>query len=244
MAKFFLKKDDDSHGPTHSQVVGIIWISIILLLFAALLIFLPRHNSDDVKKDTVASVDSIILSQKEDSFYADRRHRHTSSYAKEHRQVPHHDEKPADTTVYHSYRQSAPLHRQRLSVELNSADTLTLQLLHGIGSKRAQRIVEYRERLGGYHNLEQLLEVYSIDAELLADISSHLTVDTTVIHKMDINSLSLKQLLRHPYIEYYQARDIVRLREKGVTIHSLDDLRAVPSMNDTTLSRLIPYLAF
>ena len=137
-----------------------------------------------------------------------------------------------------------PARRQRLTVELNSADTLTLQLLHGIGPARARRIVEYRERLGGYRNVEQLLEVYGIDAGLLADMAPHLTVDTTAVNKMEINRLSLKQLLRHPYIEYYQARDIVRLRDKGIAITTADDLRAVPSMNDSTLRRLLPYVAF
>ena len=61
---------------------------------------------------------------------------------------------------------------------------------------------------------------------------------------MEINSLSLKQLLRHPYIEYYQARDIVRLRNSGVMLGSADDLKAIPSMTDSTLQQLLPYVRF
>ena len=61
---------------------------------------------------------------------------------------------------------------------------------------------------------------------------------------MDINSVELKQLIKHPYIEYYQARDIVRLRNKGVVFRTADDLRAVPSMADSTLERLLPYISF
>ena len=61
---------------------------------------------------------------------------------------------------------------------------------------------------------------------------------------MDINSVELKQLIKHPYIEYYQARDIVQLRNKGVVFRTADDLRAVPSMADSTLERLLPYISF
>ena len=129
-------------------------------------------------------------------------------------------------------------------MELNSADTLTLQLLHGIGPTRASRIVRYRERLGGFTSTDQLLEVYGITPELLAQVAPHLTLDTLAVRRIDINRAELKQLARHPYMEYYQARDIVRLRNSGVRFHCADDLRAVPSMADSTLARLLPYVDF
>ena len=241
MAKFFLKKYDGDKGPTHSQVVGIVWLSVILLLVAALLIFLPRKGNDSVPEGMQTRADSVILVHKEDSLRTSRR----KPAPRPDRQYHVAPQTPSAAMAERPRFDSiVPARRQRLTVELNSADTLTLQLLHGIGPARARRIVEYRERLGGYRNVEQLLEVYGIDAGLLADMAPHLTVDTTAVNKMEINRLSLKQLLRHPYIEYYQARDIVRLRDKGIAITTADDLRAVPSMNDSTLRRLLPYVAF
>ena len=243
MAKFFFKKYKNRRATTHSQVVGIAWISAILLLFAGLVIFLPKKGDQRATEGNTWAADTTFLAQKEDSVY--RQRRVSRNEARRHYPTPlqyrHNDSMTATPAArFDSVR---PARRERLMVELNTADTLTLQLLRGIGSKRAQRIVEYRERLGGFHSVEQLLEVYSIDAELLASLAPHLTVDTCEIHKLDINTLTLKQLLRHPYIEYYQARDIVRLREKGVTIQSIDDLRSVPSMNETTIQRLRPYLS-
>ena len=132
--------------------------------------------------------------------------------------------------------------RQPLSVELNSADTLTLQLLYGIGPTLARRIVRYRERLGGFHSTSQLTEVYGISQSLLERIEGQLTVDTAMVRTIGLDTVSLKQLLRHPYIEYYQARDIIALRNRGVRFRTVDDLRAVPSMADTTLERLLPYI--
>ena len=129
-------------------------------------------------------------------------------------------------------------------MELNGADTTTLQLLHGIGPVFARRIVRYRERLGGFTSTEQLLEVYGFTPELLAHIAPHLTLDSTTIRRIEINSIGLKELIKHPYIEYYQARDIVNLRNKGVRFSTAEDLRAVPSMADSTLARLLPYISF
>lgn len=117
-------------------------------------------------------------------------------------------------------------------------------LLHGIGPTFASRIVRYRERLGGFVDKRQLLEVYGFTPDLLNHIAPSLTLDSSQVKRLPINTIGLKQLIRHPYIEYYQARDLVVLRNHGVLFQSLDDLRAIPSMADSTLQRLQPYLDF
>ena len=119
-----------------------------------------------------------------------------------------------------------------------------MQLLHGIGPAYARRIVRYRERLGGFVSTDQLLEVYGFTPELLDHIRPHLTLDTGNLRKINVNTLALKQLIKHPYMDYYFARDLVNLRSRGVTFSSPDDLRAVPSCSDTLLMRLLPYLEF
>ena len=131
-----------------------------------------------------------------------------------------------------------------MSIDLNTADTTTLQLLHGIGPTFARRIVAYRDRLGGFVSKDQLLEVYGFTPELLLHIEPHIAVGSDSIRRLHVNSIALKQLIRHPYIEYFQARDLINLRSRGVRFESLDDLRALPSMSDSTLDRLAPYLLF
>ena len=129
-----------------------------------------------------------------------------------------------------------------MRVELNAADTTALMLLHGIGPAYAQRIVRYRERLGGFVDMSQLLEVYGFTPALLEHIAPYLLLDTLGIRKISVNNIGLKALARHPYVEYYQARDIVNLRAHGVVFETEEDLRAVPSMADSTLQRRRPYL--
>ena len=226
-------------GLSHSQSLGIVWISVVLLFIAGVVFFSSRQGRDEGQNDSTATIHRAFLTQREDSVYRSKRkttyNKHNSNKIKQKRDI-------IDNSFYTTIP-PAPT-KQPLTVELNSADTLTLQLLHGIGPAYARRIVHYRERLGGFTSTGQLLEVYGFTPELLEHISPYLRLDTTAIRHLNINSIELKQLAKHPYVEYYQARDIVRLRSLGRHFHSADDLRAVPSMADSTLDRLLPYLDF
>ena len=225
-------------GFTHSQWIGIIWVSVSLLLIMAIGFFSSRRMPEASETDTVETRYIKNAPRYKDSTYRSKRSYHYSKHID--RKQTYYDRQTDN--MYSS--QPTPTRRQPLVVELNSADTLTLQLLHGIGPAYARRIARYRDRLGGFTNKAQLLEVYGFTPELLEHIGPSLTIDTTDIRRMDINSVELKQLIKHPYIEYYQARDIVRLRNKGVVFRTADDLRAVPSMADSTLERLLPYISF
>lgn len=225
--------------PTQSQTLGILWISAALLLLAAVIFFSHRKDAPDAETDTLQQQNERFEDRKQYPKYTNSRNNKSHNTIKQNKAYSptHHDTTLATRTA------PAP-RRQPLVVELNTADTLTLQLLHGIGPTYARRIVKYRERLGGFISPTQLLEVYGITPELLASLRSDIIVDTAHVSRLPVNQLELKQLIRHPYIEYYQARDIVRLRQKGIVFRSADDLRAVPSMADSTLERLLPYIDF
>lgn len=222
-----------------SQTVGIIWVSVSLIIIVAIGIFSSHHSDTPSPNDTIGSENIKKLAAKEDSVYKYRYKQRRHNNITKHKTIKDYQ---IDSSMYRG--QVPATRRQPLVIELNNADTTTLQLLHGIGPTYARRIVRYRDRLGGFINANQLLEVYGFTPELLAHIAPSLTIDTTAIRHIDINNIGLKQLIQHPYIEYYQARDIVNLRNKGVLFNTADDLRAVPSMADSTLERLLPYISF
>ncbi len=258
MAKFFFKKDRKSSRPLRSQVAGVVWISMVLMFLAGLALFVPKVGRQSSQSDSLYTADTAILSSREDSVYHSRRttrnqYPYSNQYSKPTPDLE--DNRQYDPIPYptHSNTSAAReeisnrkegMRRQRLLVELNSADTTTMQLLYGIGPVFARRIVRYRDRLGGFVNTDQLLEVYGFTPSMLEDLAPNIKVDSSTIEKLPINSISLKQLIKHPYIEYYQARDIVNLRNRGVHFNNADDLRAVPSMADSTLQRLLPYISF
>lgn len=129
-----------------------------------------------------------------------------------------------------------------LVFELNTADSLDLVQLRGIGPVFARRIIKYRNLLGGFVSKSQLLEVYGMDSVRYAAIVPYLTVDAAKVSQIDLNSVRLEVLRRHPYLDYYQAKAIVQLRDHAGPYHTLQDLMQVPLMDQETYNKITPYL--
>ena len=142
-----------------------------------------------------------------------------------------------------SYKQASNKFPAGTVIELNQADTLTLKKIPGIGSTFARRIVGYRELLGGFYTVEQLAEVYGIDEERYNALHTWFKVDTTCIQPLRVNQLSFKELLRHPYLNTSQVRQIERLRRKA-PLQSWNDLILLEEFSAIDRQRLRPYLSF
>jgi DNA uptake protein ComE-like DNA-binding protein len=125
-------------------------------------------------------------------------------------------------------------------VQLNSADTAMLQRVPGVGSYFAREIENYRRRLGGFSSVEQLKEIDGFPESAL----KYFTANSTGVAKLNVNKLSLNQLKRHPYISFYQARDIVDYRRLRGPLKSLDELRLLKDFPPEEIERLRPYVEF
>ena len=132
-----------------------------------------------------------------------------------------------------------------LHIELNTADTLLLTELRGIGPGYARRIVGYRERLGGFYRPEQLLEVYGFTDELYDKIAAFVWVDPKQIKSLRVNALGAAQLKRHPYIGYYQAVALIAARDSaGGFLRSMHDIPLSRDLAPDDHERLSHYLSF
>ncbi len=144
----------------------------------------------------------------------------------------------ADTT-----RRYTPKLKAGEQLDLNLSDTAQLKRVPGIGSYFARRIVQYRERLGGYNSVSQLRELPDFPEQAL----SYLILTTQSrnnIRRVNVNKLSLNELKRHPYINYYQARAITDYRRTRGQLTSLDQLRLLPEFSAGDLERLKPYVEY
>ena len=115
------------------------------------------------------------------------------------------------TTASDSTGQAA---RKPKIIEINTADSLALLDLPGIGPSYAKRILKYRQMLGGFASVAQLMEVYGMDSARLAGFRSRIRVDSAKIRKLDVNKATFKELLAHPYLEYEHVKAIARFRDK------------------------------
>lgn len=125
-------------------------------------------------------------------------------------------------------------------VVLNTADTTTLRQVPGIGIYFAKEIVRYGQRLGGYVSVDQLDEI----ADFPQASKKYFVVQQAHPKKLNVNQLTLQQLRRHPYINYYQARAIKEYCRLHGPLKSLDDLRLSRDFPPEVIQRLAPYVTF
>ena len=129
------------------------------------------------------------------------------------------------------------------TISLNETDTTRWKMIPGIGSSYASRIVKYRELLGGYVRMEQLLEVYGMDNDFYARISPYIAPGGSC-RKLMVNRAEFSELLRHPYLNYMQVKVIVNLRQRKGNIVSINELAMLDEFTADDIWRLEPYLAF
>ncbi len=129
-------------------------------------------------------------------------------------------------------------------LELNTADTTSLQLIRGIGSGYARAIIRRRTELGGYHSVEQLSEIALLSDSTYRAIKASFIVDPSRIQRIDANRATIDRLRRHPYLNYYQARGIYEMRRLKFSLDSLEQLYQVYELDSTTIERIRPYLSF
>jgi len=129
-------------------------------------------------------------------------------------------------------------------VNLNLADSATLLTLPGIGPVFAGRIVKYRRLLGGYCSIAQISEIYGMSKETVELITPFLFLDTALVEKLPLNSCNFRQLLRHPYLEYEDVKNMVQYIDSEGRIGSLTEIRENGLLADSTLEKIAPYLYF
>jgi DNA uptake protein ComE-like DNA-binding protein len=127
-------------------------------------------------------------------------------------------------------------------IDLNRADSLDLLPLPGIGPVFSSRIIRYRDLLGGFVTHEQLREVYGLPAETVEMMKLRTVIDSAAVRKMDLDSVSFRELLRHPYFQIELVRELMEFRDLMGPIHSLEALKINNLVSDSTLRRISPYL--
>lgn len=132
------------------------------------------------------------------------------------------------------------------TVELNTADSITLIRIPGIGAATAGAILRYRSRLGGYTSARQVAEAarWASASQINTWCRDWFTADTTLVTRIKINRADFSTLLRHPYLSYAQVCAISDLRRTHGRIRTLAELKLLTEFSETDLARLAPYLSF
>lgn len=131
--------------------------------------------------------------------------------------------------------------------DLNTVDSLTLIRIPGIAGRTASVILQQRQRYGGFYNANQLRDFLTWDAALCYIdewCSDWFTADASRLRAIPINTASISEMQRHPYLSHEQAVEIVRYRTRHKHISSATELQQFSSFTSEQLNNLLPYLSF
>ena len=129
-------------------------------------------------------------------------------------------------------------------IPFSEADSITLQIVPGIGQATAGRIIKHRENLGGFHSKKQLLEVYGVKEETAEAVWEFFEFEPGIFRKLKINAATQEELSRHPYISYGEAKVLIAFRNQHGDFVSSDDILKVKIFKSEWVQKIEPYLEF
>lgn len=128
-------------------------------------------------------------------------------------------------------------------IDINTADTSALIALPGIGSKLANRIIAFRDKLGGFYKVEQVTETYALPDSTFQKIRDKLMIGSPSVKKININKATIDELKAHPYIRYNMANAIVQYRNQHGDFTAVSDLKKIMMVTDEIYNKAEPYLS-
>ncbi len=128
------------------------------------------------------------------------------------------------------------------TVDVNSGDTTAFIALPGIGSKLAQRIINFRDKLGGFYKTEQVAETFGLPDSTFQKIKSRLNISNASIKQFNINTATVEEMKTHPYIRYNIANAIVQYRAQHGNFATVADIKKIMMVTDEVFNKVSPYL--
>ena len=128
-------------------------------------------------------------------------------------------------------------------VNINTADTSGFIALPGIGNKLAFRIVNFRDKLGGFYSIDQIGETYGLPDSVFRKIKPFLKLETNLVKKFNINTATKDEMKSHPYIKWNLANAIVEYRNQHGNFSSLEDLKNISLVTTDVFDKIKFYLA-
>ena len=127
-------------------------------------------------------------------------------------------------------------------LDINQADSADWCRLPGIGIKLASRIVHFRERLGGFYDVDQLRETFGLPDSTFQLIRPYMHIGSTELQKINLNDANQETLQMHPYIRWKLAKGIIQYREQHGGFKSVAELQQLAQVDPENFKKLEPYL--
>ncbi|MAT90883.1 MAG: competence protein ComEA [Flavobacteriaceae bacterium] len=141
-----------------------------------------------------------------------------------------------------NYAQQVVPKEQR--IDLNLATISELQQVYGIGPAFSKRIVEFRDRLGGFSDDRQLYLVWGLNDSTVTKVLQRFTVkDPKPLLKLNLNTASASDLATLPGISFETAKKLWEFRRLREKITHLSDLEKIEGLTARELRVFQLYLS-
>ncbi|MEO7045836.1 MAG: helix-hairpin-helix domain-containing protein, partial [Ferruginibacter sp.] len=125
----------------------------------------------------------------------------------------------------------------------NEADSTAYIDLPGIGPSFARRIINFRNRLGGFYSIDQVAETFGLPDSTFQKIKPYLQLSNEPVKKININTASMEELKAHPYIRWQLANLIIQYKTQHGPYKKIDDIKKIMVVDEDTFNKVAPYLA-
>lgn len=223
---------------------GIYLLSVIAMLLWILPVFFAAEKPpEEILEITPLQLSQAkkLLIQKRDSFAYQRKHQ--SYFPKS----VYQDRERFPRAYGYQEKNTAPPMQERkpILINLNEADSAMLEALPGIGERLSARIIKYRDRLGGFHDVAQLKEVYGLQDTVLKLLASRVFIPVNgLLKKLDVNKCSYADFRHHPYVGHAFAKSLVAFRQTHGKLKTIEDLYQLVAVKKAEIDRMKSYFSF
>ena len=128
------------------------------------------------------------------------------------------------------------------SVDINAGDSAAFDALPGIGGGYSRRIINFRNRLGGFYKVEQIAETFGLPDSVFQKIKPLLKISGNDVKKLNVNTAKEEELKAHPYIRWQLAKVITEYKKQHGDFKTLQDLKKIMTIDEETYNKISPYL--
>ncbi|MFK7773136.1 MAG: ComEA family DNA-binding protein [Saprospiraceae bacterium] len=128
-----------------------------------------------------------------------------------------------------------------VTIDINNSAAEDWQQLRGIGPSFSNRIIKFRNRLGGFHSVQQVGETYGLPDSSFQKIKTQLQ-PSAILQKINLNQVTENELKSHPYISWNQAKLICSYRKMHGDFKDVNELLQIGALHKEWLEKIKYYL--
>lgn len=125
-------------------------------------------------------------------------------------------------------------------IDINISTSEDWKRFPGIGEVLSNRIVAFRNKMGGFTDVGQIARTYGIADSVFQKMKPYLVINSATIPKLNINTATLFQLQSRPFLSEATAHAIIDYRQQHGPYKQLTDLQNV--IDQTIYAHVVQYL--